>query len=147
MKPVLSVFLLFLATKAFSQQENDSAMIIKLLADDYKTMTNWNLDTHIKNVTPTYLLIENGEIWDNKKESEFYLSHVNKSVDRTDHFDIKYVRVYGDVAYAVYFLESDFKDNDKLKTKTWNESVVFRKINGEWKIELIHSTPVAAKNN
>lgn len=145
MKSVLPVFFLLLAIKGFSQQENDSATVIKLLTDDYKTMVNWDIDTHVRNVAPTYLLIENGEIWDIKKESEYYRSQANKPVERTDHFDIKYVRVYGDIAYTVYFLESDIKENGNLKIKTWNESVVFRKINGVWKIELIHSTP--AQNN
>ncbi len=141
MKYILLLSSLLLTLKAFSNQENDSATIVKLLADDYKTMVNWDINTHVKNCTDNYLLIENGEIWDIKRESEYYRANANRVVERKDYFDIKYVRVHGDFAYAVYFLKSDINEDGNLKIMTWNESVIFRKIKDAWKIELIHSTP------
>ena len=142
---LLLTFCLFLSTNAFSQNKNDSAAIVQLLSNDYKTMGNWDIKTHIGNCTENYLLVENGEIWDIKKEAEYYNQNSNRVIDRRDYFDIKYVRVYGDCAYAVYNLRSDITENGNLKVKTWIESAIFRKIKGKWKIELINSTPVELK--
>ena len=141
----LLIFFLFLTTNVFSQENNDSSAIIKLLINDYKTMVNWDIKSHIENCTENYLLVENGEVWDIKKETEYYFKNANRVIDRKDFFDIKYVRIYGDLAYAVYNLRSDITENGDLKVKTWLESTIFRKIKDKWKIELINSTPVDLK--
>ena len=108
-------------------------------------MGNWDIKSHINNCTNNYLLIENGEIWDMKKEAEYYVKNANRKMDRKDYFEIKYVRVYGDYGYAVYNLKSDITEFGKLITRKWIESAIFRKINGEWKIELLNSTPIGNK--
>ena len=141
----LLIFFLFLTTNVFSQENNDSSAIIKLLINDYKTMGNWDIKSHIENCTENYLLVENGEVWDIKKETEYYIKNANRVIDRKDFFDIKYVRIYGDLAYAVYNLRSDITENGDLKVKTWLESTIFRKIKDKWKIEQINSTPVDLK--
>jgi Domain of unknown function (DUF4440) len=58
---------------------------------------------------------------------------------------MKFIRIYGNTAYAVYRLTSDIRENGDVKTMTWNESSIFRKVNGVWKVELIHSTPIETK--
>ena len=64
---------------------------------------------------------------------------------RKDYFDFNFVRIFGNTAYTVYNLKSDITEDGKLITKHWNESVIFRKVKGKWKIALIHSTPIAVK--
>jgi hypothetical protein len=44
-----------------------------------------------------------------------------------------------------YPLKADFVDNGNSTEKNWTESVIFKKIKGKWKIELIHSTPIKTK--
>jgi hypothetical protein len=141
----LFIFFLLLSTHAFSQEKNDSAAIVKLLVNDYKTLGNWDITSHSENCTENYLLIENDEIWDMKKERDYFIKNKSRVIDRKDYFDIKSVRVYGNYAYAVYNLRSDIAENGNLKVKTWLESTIFRKIKGKWKIELIHSAPVELK--
>jgi len=127
----------------FSQDENDSIAIVTLLKDDYKTMGTWDIKSHIEKCTDNYILIEKGEIWDMEKEKEHYMTNSHRVIDRKDYFDIKYIRIFDDIAYAVYNLKSDIIENGNLTAKNWNESVIFRKIDGRWKIELIHSTPIS----
>ena len=76
------------------------------------------------------------------EESKWYKDVTNKASDRKDNFDFKHIRIEGNTAYAVYNLKSYITKKGKLTQKNWNESAVFRKLNGEWKIALIHSTPV-----
>ena len=106
-------------------------------------MGNRDIQKHIGNCTDNYLLIENGEFWDMKKEAENYRANVHRVMVRKDNFDFKYVRVYGNIAYAIYNLKSVIIENGNVKNKNWNESVIFRKIDSKWKIELIHSTPIS----
>jgi hypothetical protein len=89
-----------------------------------------------------YLLIEAGEIWNMEKEAQWYNDPSSKVSDRKDRFEFKYIRIDKNMAYAVYNLKSDILKEGKAIQKNWNESAIFRKVNGEWKIALIHSTPV-----
>ena len=144
MKQMITFFLI-LSTNAFSQEKNDSIAIVQLLFNDYKTLGNWDIQSHIENCTTNYLLIENGEVWDMKKESDYFRKNAGRVIDRKDYFDIKYIRVYSNYAYAVYNLRSDITENGNLNVKTWIESTIFRKIKGKWKVELINSTPIDPK--
>ena len=143
-----SLLLLFaiIPVMLFSQNKSDSLAIVALLKDDYSTMGNWNIAKHMQNCTENYLLIEEGEIWTMEKERKYYLENANRTITRKDYFDIKNVRIYGNTAYAVYSLRSDIQENSVLKVKNWNESAIFRKLKGVWKIELIHSTPTSMTN-
>lgn len=132
-------------TLLFSQDKSDSTEIVNLLIADYKTMGNWDIKTHIANCTEDYMLIENGEIWNMQMEMEDYRRKSHRVIDRKDYFTFKHVRVFGNIAYAVYHLKSDIIENGKLTTKNWNESTIFRRPKDKWLIELIHSTPIDIK--
>jgi ketosteroid isomerase-like protein len=142
MKWRLLICSLLVSKSIFSQEKNDSTQIIQLLKDDYKTMVSNDIKTHMANCTDDYLLIENGEIWNMTREAEDYRKNANRVIERNDHFEFKYIKILENTAYTVYTLNSDIKENGKLKTLTWNESVIFRKIKGHWKIALIHSTKI-----
>ena len=142
MRYILLFFFAFLSVNVFSQGKTDSLAIVQLIIYDYKTMGTWNLKKHIENATERYLLIEKGEVLNLKMEGEYFKSNAHRKIDRKDFFDFRYVRINGNFAYAVYNLKSDILENGKLKTWTWIESVIVRKIKGTWKIELIHSTSI-----
>jgi hypothetical protein len=142
MKWRLLICSLLVSKSIFSQEKNDSTQIIQLLKDDYKTMVSNDIKTHMANCTDDYQLIENGEIWNMTREAEDYRKNANRVIERNDHFEFKYIKILENTAYTVYTLNSDIKENGKLKTLTWNESVIFRKIKGHWKIALIHSTKI-----
>ncbi len=141
MKYLICLFYLSFSAIAFSQK-NDTTTIIQLLKSDYGTMLSMNLKKHISNCTEDYLLLEAGETWNMEQESKWFKGDVNKVTDRKDNFDFKYIRIDGNFAYAVYTLRSDITKEGKLTQKNWIESTIFRKVNGEWKIALIHSTPI-----
>jgi len=80
-------------------------------------MQTHDIDKHRGYCTEDYLLIENREIWNMEMESEFYGKNAYKVIDRKDYFDFKYIRIVGNVAYAVYNLKSDLIEDGKLITK------------------------------
>lgn len=125
-------------------QKSDSAAIIQLLKEDYATMQDWNVSKHISNCTSDYLLIENGEIWDLQKEVASYKANASRNIQKTDSFNIIKVKLAGNMAYDVHHLQSVIVENNHSVTKDWNESVVFRKEAGRWKIALIHSSLISS---
>jgi ketosteroid isomerase-like protein len=146
MKYLFSVLSVLLFASCFSQNKNDSTTIVQLLKSDYATMDNMDLQAHINNVTNDYLLIEHGDVWDiNTELDSIYRKNINKTFKRTDFFDIKLVKISGDMAYAVWHLRSEYNDNGNIRSRVWNESGAFRKEQGHWKIALIHSTPERQK--
>ena len=108
-------------------------------------MVTWDINKHRSLCTDDYLLIEDGEIWTMQKEAEHYAKSAQRILSRQDQFDIRFVKVQGNSAYTVYTLKSDITEAGKSITKRWNESVVFRKVQGVWKIALIHSTPIPGR--
>ena len=144
MKYLIIIFLI-ISSDSFSQGTKDSVAIVQLLINDYNALNKWDIKSHMSNCTDNYLLIEDGEIWDMKMEAEYFRKNASRAIDRKNSFAIRYVRVYGDFAYAVYGLRSDIKENGTYKVKNWTESSSFRKIKGIWKIELIHSTVIDEK--
>lgn len=140
MKWLVCIFCCVFSTTAFSQ--HDTTRIIQLLKGDYGTMPGLDLNKHKSNCTEDYLLIEAGEIWNMEREAQWYGDPSSKVESRKDHFEFKHIRIDGDVAYAVYTLRSEIIKEGKLTQKNWAESAVFRKVNGEWKIALVHSTPI-----
>ena len=145
MKYLLLFSLVSLSLNSFSQT-NDSTRIIQLLKEDYATMGNMNIQAHLNNLTKDYLLLEHGQIWDAKTEVDsIYKKYANDKSTRTDHFAIKALKVSGDMAYGVWYLRSEFNSGDNKSELSWNESGVFRKERGQWKIALIHSSRLPEK--
>jgi hypothetical protein len=103
-------------------------------------MVTNDIKTHRANCTDDYLLIEDGEIWNMEKEAAYYKQNEKRVIEREDHFDLNYMKILDNTAYVVYNLRSEITENNKLSQKNWNESVIFRKVDGQWRIALIHST-------
>lgn len=125
-----------------SAQNKDSTAIMKLLKDDYVTLVTLDKAAHTRNVTSDYLLLENGQVWPLQTELDsFYAGKPDKNKSRNDFFTVKQFSISGNMAYVVWHLRSEYLTNGKLvKEKVWNESGVFRKENGEWKMALLHSS-------
>lgn len=141
----MNTFFLFLFFATFSlttfSQNSDSTEIINLLKNDYKALANLDFEEHIKNCAEDYMLIENGEVWDIKKEIEILFNlKTNSKITRQDQFDFKTIKIDGPYAYAVYELKSEITKNLNTKKYNWTETAIFYKVSEKWKIKLIHST-------
>jgi ketosteroid isomerase-like protein len=146
MKYLFLFSLVLLSLNSLSQQTNDSATIIQLLKEDYATMGNLDVQAHLNNLAKDYLLLEHGQMWNAKTEVDsIYKKYAKDTFVRTDFFTIKTVKVSGDMAYGVWHLRSEFKNNGNTSELAWNESGVFRKERGRWKIALIHSSRLPEK--
>jgi hypothetical protein len=140
MNRLIIALTLFLSVNAFPQNENDSLKITQLIIDDYETLSNVDVNGHISNVTNDYILIEDGNIWDLEDEIKYLFNPTQ--VKRTNEFEFLKIDIINETAAVIYKLKSTFDDNGKISEKNWAESIICKKINGVWKISLIHSTPI-----
>lgn len=134
------VFTLIISLPCFTQTLADSTAIKELIKNDYIALGKSDIDSHIKNCAPGYVLIEDGAIWDLKREIEYMKSKSALHTIRKDTFDFKSLVIDSSFAYTVYKLKSTIEREGVIKSYTWTESAVFKKISDSWKIQLIHST-------
>lgn len=111
----------------------------------YKAFGNPRTDpAHYRTfMTDDYLLLENGELLDLAGDMKM-LGSLPPDHKRTNRFDFRHVRVDGDHAYAVYYLHSEMSDSAKgQRSRQWLESAVARRVGGEWRFAVLHSTRIA----
>ena len=123
-------------------QSKDSTAVAQLIINDYKTFNNWSYTKHIENCQPYYTLIENGEIMTLQDEVDYFKKNAHRKIKRTDRFNFISIRIKGNIAYAIYKLESTIEEDGKPKYFIWAESAVCEKVKKGWKLALLHSTPI-----
>jgi ketosteroid isomerase-like protein len=92
-------------------------------------------------LTDDYVLLENGELLDADGDLAVMASP-GSGYQRDDAFDFRSVKVQENVAYAVYFLTSDIKDQQGTRHREWLESMILRRSGTGWRTALLHSTRV-----
>jgi ketosteroid isomerase-like protein len=90
-------------------------------------------------LTDDYVLLENGELLDINGDLATMAS-ADSGYQRTDVFDFRLVRVQEGVAYSVYFLTSDIRDQQGPRHREWLENMILRRSSTGWRTALLHST-------
>jgi hypothetical protein len=91
-----------------------------------------------------YVLLENGVLMDLEADVAMLTKDRGPGFQRKDRFDFKSVTVRGDLAYTVYFLDSDIVDDKMKRERRYLESAVLRRVDGKWRAALLHSTKVVS---
>ena len=93
-------------------------------------------------VTADFQLLEDGEVWD----VEILISAIRpgeNSYVRRNFFSLINTERRSDVVWVSYWNRATFTMPDNVSERVWLESVVLIKDQGEWKVQLMHSTPVS----
>ena len=89
--------------------------------------------------TSDFVLFEDGVIWTN--DSLVTMKEKFSSFKGDWKFDNIRVNIDESSGDIVYFNHADFVFNDTIKMKIdWLESATFRKVDGKWKMNFLHST-------
>jgi ketosteroid isomerase-like protein len=134
------ILVLWLSLMAGCRQKKDNPEIHKnILANYFDGIKTQDLQKLNSLTTSDFVLFENGKIWTNDSiatikdkfnsfTGEWKLENMKVNIDYSS----------GDV---VYFNHGELTFNDTLKMKfDWLESATFRKVEGEWKMNFLHST-------
>jgi ketosteroid isomerase-like protein len=136
---ILAIFLGFGFLSGCKKQKEQPEVLVKILTDYFDGIKNQNLDKLNSLTTNDFVLFENGKIWTNDSLVTFKARF--KSFKGEWKFDNLKVNVDESSGDIVYFDHGEFVFNDTVKMKfDWLESATFRKVDGKWKMNFLHST-------
>jgi hypothetical protein len=91
--------------------------------------------------TRDFQLLEHGEEWTMQKL--IAVVQANRTPrERKNFFKQIRARQSGDLAWVSYWNKAEIRRLKELRTIVWLESAVMAKVDGEWKIQMLHSTRV-----
>ena len=146
-KFVLSLLLISLCTLKLFAWDDEEAVKQSVKNYYYLYFVKMDPNAYRSILTEDYQFLENGELFDADGDIAF-MPKPESGYKRTDTFDFRYIKIDGDIAYAVYFLKSDITDKvNGAIHKEYLESTILRRSGGDWKIALLHSTKITKPEN
>jgi ketosteroid isomerase-like protein len=126
-----------------AQASDGAAAVQQAIEDNYAAYSGFDEAKYRATTTEDFLLLEHGELIDRESDVAS-MAKPGTGFRRTDHFEFNSVKIEGDFAYAVYVLRSEIYDAAKgARNREWLESAILRRVKGDWKMALLHSTRVS----
>ncbi|KAF0129435.1 MAG: hypothetical protein FD155_2358 [Bacteroidetes bacterium] len=121
------------------QKKDDPEILKQILTDYFDGISTQDLEKLNSLTTSDFVLFENGVIWTNDSVVTIKEKYSSFKGDwKFDNIKVNVDKSSGDI---VYFNQGDFVYNDTIKIKkNWLESATFRKVDGKWKMNFLHST-------
>ncbi len=120
-----------------------AAAVQQAIRDFYAAYSGFDEQKYRAFMTEDYVLLEHGAIIDREADVAG-MAKPGIGFRRTDHLEFHSVTVERDLAYAVYVLRSEIYDDVKAaRSREWLESAILRRVKGNWKLALLHSTRVS----
>ncbi|HLF33434.1 MAG TPA: nuclear transport factor 2 family protein [Cyclobacteriaceae bacterium] len=138
--PLIILLALGMIASCNREHKNDDPEVLKkILSDYFDGIKNKDINKMNAVTTTDFILFEDGKVWNN--DSLLNLANTFNSFQGTWTFDFIRVtidKLSGDI---VYLNHGDFIINDTIEMKfDWVESATFSKVDGSWKMNLLHST-------
>ena len=143
--------MIFCATISFGQNtlETDKSYIKNLIIGSFdeiwSELNSKNID---KYYTKDFLLLENGEVWNNDSISDYLDKAVLKKPipNRVNTIEFIEVKVSEGMAWVAYKNQATFSlDNEIIRKIHWLESVTAILTENGWRLEMLHSTRTEIK--
>ena len=135
----------FKGAPVISGPEEDIAAIKTTLTDLYNALANRDANAYAAVTAPGYYVLEQGEYWDLDYTLHLIGQGKPEGYTRKDRLEYKIIEVYGDAAFVVWDLFAEVTRDGKVNDYQWLESGTLKKIEGEWKMQVLHSTRVEKK--
>jgi len=146
-KIIFALLIISLCTLTVLAGDEEEAIKQAIKNDYYLFFVKMDKDEYRSVLTEDYLLLENGELFDADGDISL-MPDPDSGYERTDTFDFRYIKIEGDIAYAVYFLKADITDKTNGAIhKEWLESIILKRSGDDWKIALLHSTRIVNPEN
>jgi ketosteroid isomerase-like protein len=118
--------------------EAEKEQVRQVLMDYFDAIHSKDLNKMNALCTDDYALFESGMVWNNDSLGKNIMKSPSEIRFTLDNFNI---RVEQESGRMTYFNHGDVYRNDSLKRSIdWIESATFRKVDGKWKLEFLHST-------
>jgi len=142
------ILVMFFTAISFGQgsTETDKSLIKNLVTESFvEIWSELNAENIDKYYTKEFLLLENGEVWNNDSianhlDKARLQKQIPKRVNRIEIIEIKIVNGMAWVAYQNYATFSI--DNEIIRKAHWLESATAILTQNGWKLEMLHSTRI-----
>lgn len=136
---VLLFTLWFLASCQQTKPIDDPQALKTILRDYFDGIKNKDVKKLNEVTTNDFVLFEDGKVWTN--DSLINSLSAFKSFQGDWKFENMKVHIDNASGDIIYYDHADFIINDTTKMSfNWLESATFRKIDGKWKMNFLHST-------
>jgi hypothetical protein len=127
--------------QAQSTWTKDQQAVQQTVINLFESLSNRDSVSLKRNCTQDITLFEYGSIW-NVDTLILKAITLNTATDfkRINTIDFIQTTIEGQTAWASYHLHSDIIRNGKQSNIYWLETVVLQKINGKWRVNVLHST-------
>ncbi|WP_317897025.1 hypothetical protein [Aurantibacillus circumpalustris] len=142
------ILMMFLTTISFGQvsNETDKTRIKNLVIESFDEIWS-NLDS--KNIdkyyTKDFLLLENGEVWNNDSIKNYLDNAILRKPNpkRINTIEIIEIKIANRTAWIAYQNYATFSTDNKIIGKAnWLESATAILTENGWKLEMLHSTRI-----
>jgi hypothetical protein len=121
------------------QKKDDPEVLRQILTDYFDGIKTQDLEKLNSLTTSDFVLFEDGKIWTN--DSLVTIKDKFKSFKGEWTFENMKVNIDESSGDIVYFDHGKFVFNDTIRMEfDWLESATFRKVDGKWKMNFLHST-------
>lgn len=144
---ILTFLLLFISFLSFAQnqKEADILSLKKLVEDSFQDiLTDFKSEKIADYYTEDFILIENGEIWNN----DSIRNYVEKNRLRTpkptrkNQFDFFNIEIKDNIAWVSHYNTASFiTENSPPRIVNWMETVIAVRTEEGCRIKLLHSSP------
>lgn len=144
---LLFFFLAFSSLPIQAQKSDEKEKVNHVLTRFFDGISVLDIKLMKQYVTNDFLLLEGGDVW-NMDTVAVYLNQLKTgSFSRTNHLNFIRTEITGNTAWVAYNNAADMNINGKKRNVQWLESAVLVKEGNEWKIQLLHSTPLKPQTN
>lgn len=95
-----------------------------------------------ENTTSDFILLEAGMLWNNDTLINRIRPLQNTDFERKNSFNFLISEQNKDMAWVSYWNQANIKRNGQSFVYKWLESVILIRQAGQWKIRMMHSTPL-----
>lgn len=145
-KLITLIFMICFTTLSFGQNltKTDKSKIEQLIIESFdeiwSKLDSKNID---KYYTKDFLLLENGEIWNNDSIANYLdKASIQKPIPkRVNSIKVIEIKILNKMAWIAYKNQASFSFDDKtIKKVYWLESATAILTKNGWKLEMLHST-------
>lgn len=144
---LLFFFLAFSSLPIQAQKSDEKEKVNQVLTRFFDGISALDIKLMKQYVTNDFLLLEAGDVWNMDTVAVYLNQSKTGSFSRTNHLNFIRTEITGNTAWVAYNNAADMNINGQKRNVQWLESAVLVKDGKEWKIQLLHSTPLKPKTN
>jgi len=145
------LILLFFSVSVFAQaqQTADEKEIQQLIQGSFDTLfSTFDSDQMSKFYTADFILLEDGEVWDNRILLDYFTEAKQNPnpATRVNRFEFIKTTVSGDRGWVAYHnFATISRDGEVIREVRWLESATAVKTDAGWRLDMLHSTRQESK--